>query len=753
MVPANLGRFVVLACETVSTPLECSRRSTVFCPRHDSTPSIMRYPTVVRWVVVVVRSIIHRDLKCDNIFINGNNSEIKIGDLGLSTLMREGQGQAQSVLGTPEFMAPELYDELYDEKVDIYAFGMCVLEMVTSEYPYSECLNAAQIYRKVTQRSKPASLQKIIDEQTKRFIEECLEHDHGIRPSATALLDYGYLQPPFGGPGTKDDEPVELLPKKEAPQKDGMTKEHSVAPVVSAPDASCEVAASSSHLPFHPSPAHQLNLTISATSAITSTPALDAMQGPTSMPGAKGFEPLAMHTDGAAQFGHVSCETCVAASSDEGADAWNHLPPSAAPRPSSNGDSIIVRTVNGPFVTVSPPTTIGGAQQCSCQNECGVSSPTPPQFVMDESHVVELTCQVFVDGEHKSVTFSMDFAHDTPHAVAKEMIEELLMEESEATLADIMQQIESFRPSGLDTSMTTAVDELTANSHYARVELGQILPAPLHPESTPQCQLSCAMVVQSTTSALAMGPMQSLGSGPVMPALALGPQPAPILGPGMQAPIVQAPVLAPPHPPGLLHPESAASQCQPSSTTAAQPVQTSAGLATAPAPAPAPASGQGLVAPALALQIPTQTPGRPPLVSGSAAVSVPTPPTPGPGALPMPQAHIPVQIPVQAPARPTQAQGRVAPAQSGSAPAPVSVPRGTALPLHTTSPTVQLPQNSGDDDGDDEDKEIMRRIEMQQLREIEEMRERHRKQNQRLRESLQKKRAEDKARRGVSISM
>jgi len=171
------------------------------------------------------KRIIHRDLKCDNIFINGNNSEIKIGDLGLSTLMREGQGQAQSVLGTPEFMAPELYDELYDEKVDIYAFGMCVLEMVTSEYPYSECLNAAQIYRKVTQRSKPASLQKIVDEQTKQFIEECLEHDHGIRPSATALLGHDYLQPPFGGPGTKDDEPVELLPKKDAATKDTVIRE------------------------------------------------------------------------------------------------------------------------------------------------------------------------------------------------------------------------------------------------------------------------------------------------------------------------------------------------------------------------------------------------------------------------------------------------------------------------------------------------------------------------------------------------
>jgi WNK lysine deficient protein kinase len=48
-------------------------------------------------------------------------------------------------------MAPELYEEMYDEKVDIYAFGMCFLEMVTGDYPYSECQNAAQVYRKVTQ--------------------------------------------------------------------------------------------------------------------------------------------------------------------------------------------------------------------------------------------------------------------------------------------------------------------------------------------------------------------------------------------------------------------------------------------------------------------------------------------------------------------------------------------------------------------------------------------------------------------------
>lgn len=47
-------------------------------------------------------------------------------------------------------MAPELYEEEYNELVDIYSFGMCLLEMLTSEYPYNECSNPAQIYKKVT---------------------------------------------------------------------------------------------------------------------------------------------------------------------------------------------------------------------------------------------------------------------------------------------------------------------------------------------------------------------------------------------------------------------------------------------------------------------------------------------------------------------------------------------------------------------------------------------------------------------------
>lgn len=48
-------------------------------------------------------------------------------------------------------MAPEMYDEHYDESVDVYAFGMCLLEMTTLQYPYMECTNPGQIYKRVTQ--------------------------------------------------------------------------------------------------------------------------------------------------------------------------------------------------------------------------------------------------------------------------------------------------------------------------------------------------------------------------------------------------------------------------------------------------------------------------------------------------------------------------------------------------------------------------------------------------------------------------
>eukprot|EP01084_Bolivina_argentea_P309283 534966_1 len=141
--------------------------------------------------------IIHRDLKCDNIFIDGPTGNITIGDLGLSTKyasnsLLTNKDKGMSIVGTPEFMAPELYEEQYDEKVDIYSFGMCVLEMVSGKYPYEECTNQIQVIRKVTEKKQPDILRRL-HRYVRTFIEICIERDPRKRPAAHELLHHPFL--------------------------------------------------------------------------------------------------------------------------------------------------------------------------------------------------------------------------------------------------------------------------------------------------------------------------------------------------------------------------------------------------------------------------------------------------------------------------------------------------------------------------------------------------------------------------------
>ena len=136
--------------------------------------------------------IIHRDLKCENIFVKcSSNDTLKIGDFGSAAILDETH-HMHTLVGTPEFMAPEIFQEDYNELVDIYSFGMCMLEVLTREYPYSECKSLAQIYKKVISGEKPQALLKVKDVLALKLINRCLL-PASQRPSALELLDDPFL--------------------------------------------------------------------------------------------------------------------------------------------------------------------------------------------------------------------------------------------------------------------------------------------------------------------------------------------------------------------------------------------------------------------------------------------------------------------------------------------------------------------------------------------------------------------------------
>lgn len=90
-------------------------------------------------------------------------------------------------------MAPEVYAEEYNELVDIYSFGMCILEIVTFEYPYSECTHPAQIYKKVISvRAKTISVLYLIEPSDIQLLVNIVFFFFGVGEKAGCpLQSYG----------------------------------------------------------------------------------------------------------------------------------------------------------------------------------------------------------------------------------------------------------------------------------------------------------------------------------------------------------------------------------------------------------------------------------------------------------------------------------------------------------------------------------------------------------------------------------
>jgi len=84
------------------------------------------------------RKIIHRDIKSDNLLYN-MKGEVKLGDFGFAVQLTKQNDQKKELMGTPEYMAPELIkEECYDTSVDIWSFGIFCLELANGELPYED---------------------------------------------------------------------------------------------------------------------------------------------------------------------------------------------------------------------------------------------------------------------------------------------------------------------------------------------------------------------------------------------------------------------------------------------------------------------------------------------------------------------------------------------------------------------------------------------------------------------------------------
>ena len=85
------------------------------------------------------KKILHRDIKPANIFIDQNGNNIKLGDFGLSRELGEYSEFANTHVGTPYYMSPELIEnKSYNEKSDIWSAGCLIYEMAALKRPFSD---------------------------------------------------------------------------------------------------------------------------------------------------------------------------------------------------------------------------------------------------------------------------------------------------------------------------------------------------------------------------------------------------------------------------------------------------------------------------------------------------------------------------------------------------------------------------------------------------------------------------------------
>lgn len=137
-------------------------------------------------VYIHSKKVLHRDIKASNIFLTGNNT-VKLGDFGISRLLENTCDAAQTVVGTPYYMSPEVCENKpYTYKSDVWALGCVLYELWTLEHAFSANNLLGLVYKIVQDKQGP--IPDFYSPELKNIVEILLVKDSSKRPLVSDLL-------------------------------------------------------------------------------------------------------------------------------------------------------------------------------------------------------------------------------------------------------------------------------------------------------------------------------------------------------------------------------------------------------------------------------------------------------------------------------------------------------------------------------------------------------------------------------------
>ena len=146
-------------------------------------------------------NMIHSQLTLYNIFIDkycGGKMNILLQDFvnlyEYSSYYRDSYSVGYNEM---RYMDPAVYTESghnLGPSADIYAFGFCLLELITSKIAYNECRGPFQVYQKKANGQFPQDFYQIHDAAIRDFIAICWNENPRMRPTAKELLDHPFLE-------------------------------------------------------------------------------------------------------------------------------------------------------------------------------------------------------------------------------------------------------------------------------------------------------------------------------------------------------------------------------------------------------------------------------------------------------------------------------------------------------------------------------------------------------------------------------